>query len=158
MKNSKKQKRALRGNEADDVNSLGQQAKLKAGTHFKASDIAKGMAVDDSLNHGRLNSSSKSMDDAANRFNVSMELILEANNRLLDEAKRTEVQSKKACSSVKSMVNEIKDQLIKVDSILGDNVEHKIQQLERVAMALKTISEISSDNKTMAIVSAMVKR
>ncbi len=158
MKNIKKQNRELRGSEADNVNSMVEQAKLKAGTHFKASDIAKGMAVDDSLNHVRLNSSSKSMDEAAKRFNTSMELILDANNKLLDESKRTEVQSKRACSSVKSMVNEIRDQLIKVDSILGDNVEHKIQQLERVALALKTISEISSDNKTMSIVSAMVNR
>ena len=69
-----------------------------------------------------------------------------------------EIQGKKACASVKSTVNEIKDQLIKVDSILGDNVEYKIKQLERVASALKTISELSGDNKTMGIVSAMVNK
>ena len=158
MKNSKKQKRVLRGNDSDEVNSLESISKLNAGTHFKASDIAKGMSVDDGLEYGRINNSSKSMEDAAKRFNSAMMLILGANDKLLNEAKRTEDQSKKACSSVKSTVNEIKDQLLKVDSILGDNVEHKIQQLERVASALKTISELSGDNKTMSIVSAMVNK
>lgn len=156
MKNKKQDKRASQNN--DDVNSTESLAKLKAGTHFKASDVAKGMAVDDSLEHGRVNNSSKAMTQAADRFNAATELILSSNNKLLAETIRTEKQSKKACASVKSTVNEIRDQLTKVDSILGDNVEHKIKQLERVALALKTISEITGDSKTMGVVSAMVNK
>lgn len=156
MKNNKQNKRASEGN--GNANTIESQAKLKAGTHFKASDIAEGMAVDNVLGHGRVNNSSKSMEQAAERFDAATSLILSANDRVLNEAIRTEKQSKKACASVKSTVNEIRDQLIKVDSILGDNVEYKIQQLERVAAALKIISELSGDSKTMSIVSAMVNK
>lgn len=154
----KKQKNTSKRAGEDDMNSIATQAKLKAGTHFKSSDIAEGMAVDDTLGHGRVNNSSRTMEQAAIRFDAATELILSANDRVLSETIRTEKQSKKACASVKSAVNEIRDQLIKVDSILGDNVEHKIQQLERVAAALKIISELSGDSKTMSIVSAMVNK
>jgi hypothetical protein len=140
------------------VNSVKGMAALKAGTHFKASDVAKSISVEDSLVHGRVNNSSKAMEAASKRFNSATELILESNKKLLAETIKTENAGKKACASVKSTVNQIKDQLLKVDSILGDNVEHKIQQLERVAAALKTISELSGDNKTMKIVSAMVNK
>lgn len=162
MKNNRKLKRAVTISDKkemeNDVSSLEAQAKVKAGTHFKASDVAINIASDEELKVGRVRNSTKAMDIATERFNKAMTLVLEANDHLLNETKRMEIQSKKACASVKSTVNEIKDQLIKVDSILGDNVEHKIKQLERVAFALKTINELSGDNKTMNIVSAMVNK
>ena len=151
MKNSKKQKKAVSVSHTR-VATIEEQAKIKAGTHF-----AKSIASDEELKAGRLRNSSKTMIDAEGKFNEATKMILEANDKLLSEAKRTEVQTKKACASVKSAVNTIKDQLIKVDNILGDNVEFKVRQLERVAEALKTISELSSDSKTMSIVSAMTK-
>tara|TARA_R110000850_G_scaffold235471_1_gene360294 strand:- start:360 stop:860 length:501 start_codon:yes stop_codon:yes gene_type:complete len=140
------------------VDSIGAIAALKAGTHFKASDVAMGMSVEKGLEHGRLNNSSKAMEAATKRFYSATNSILEANDKILAETIRTENIGKKACSSVKSTVNQIKDQLLKVDSILGDNVEHKIQQLERVATALKVISDLSGDDKTMKIVAAMIKK
>lgn len=138
--------------------SLDQIAKVKAGTHFVLSEIAEKISGDEELKAGRLIYSSKQMLNAEKEFDKATDRIMAANDRLLKAAKEIEDQSKKACRSVKSTVNEIKDQLIKVDSILGDNVEHKIKQLERVASALKTISELSNDNQTMKIVSAMVNR
>ena len=116
------------------------------------------LLTDDYTKDSRLKSATKSYKDAELKCSEAANLLLEVNKKLQGEAEKTAKASKKACASVKSTVNEIKDQLIKVDSILGDNVEHKIQQLERVAAALKAISELSGDAKTMSIVSAMIDK
>ena len=122
--------------------------------HTSVADIL----TDDYTKDSRLKSSTKGYKEAETRCSEAADLLLTANKRLMSESEKTTKESKKACASVKSSINSIKDQLLKVDSILGDNVEHKIQQLERVASALKTISELSGDNKTMSIVSAMVNK
>ena len=131
-------------------------AEIKNGSmrHTAVADIL----TDDYTKDSRLKESTKGYKSAEVRCSEAADLLLEINKKLKSEAERTTKASKEACASMKSVVNEIKDQLLKVDSILGDNVEYKIKQLERVAKALKTISELSSDNKTMSIVSAMVNK
>lgn len=145
-------------NNTENTNSLKQQAEIKETGAMLQRDMVKYMSADDELVVGRVRNSSKSMEEASKRFDKASDELLAANSKLLDQCLSIESKSKKACSGVKSSVNGIKDQLIKVDSILGDNVEHKIKQLERVAEALKVIKELSGDQKTMGIVSAMVNK
>lgn len=140
------------------TNSLKQQAEIKEKGSMRQSDMVNIMASDDELVAGRIRNSSKSIESASDRFNKASDVLLSANSNLMKQCIDIESKSKKACAGVKSSVNNIRDQLVKIDSILGDNVEHKIAQLERVAAALKTISELSGDDKTMSIVSAMVSK
>jgi len=106
----------------------------------------------------RFKASTKAYKDAEALCREAADILLDTHNRLRETSNKTVEVSKKSCASVKSMVNELKDQMLKVDNILGDNVEHKIAQLERIAKALKTINEISKDSNTMMIVKAMVNR
>ena len=131
---------------------------LKSGELVESNSIAQAMAYDDELELGRLRHSAKHMEQASGRFNESAKLIFSANKNLMEQARKTETESKKACKSAKIAVAEIKDQLNKIDLILGDNVENKICQLERIAAALKTIKELSADAKTLDIVSVLVKK
>jgi hypothetical protein len=139
-------------------NAMANLAGLKSGELMREDHVAKMMASDNELEVGRVRHSSVAMEQASERFDAATKLIMNANENLQKEALKTEMDSKKACKSVKIAVNEIKDQLNKVDSILGDNVENKITQLERVASALKIIKDLSGDSETMNIVAAIVKK
>ena len=140
------------------TNSLAQQADIKENGSMQQSEMLKSMSSDDELVAGRLRNSSIAIEAATKRFNKAGDDLLIANSSLMDQCISIENKSKKACAGVKSSVNQIKDQLIKVDSILGDNVEHKINQLERIATALQSINEISQDKATMSIIESMVNK
>ena len=143
---------------SNEVTPLEAVALIKAGEGMTQDDFAVMLAQDEQLEVGRITHSSKSMEQASVRFESAKKLIMDANTDLLNEAIRTQQESKKACKAAKIAVAEIKDQLNKVDSILGDNVENKIQQLERIAAALTTIKALSGDEKTLTIVSALVNK
>lgn len=120
-------------------------------------DVAEIITEDHSKN-SRLKKGAKYLLEAEQRYSNAADLLIKTNDRLIVETDALSKKSKQACAAVKSTVNEIKDQLLKVDNILGDNVEHKIKQLERVALALTTISELASDKQTMAVVAAMINK
>ena len=132
----------------DGCDSISGLAALKAGTHFKATDVAKTVAYDESTSTSKVNSASKAIEESQKRFLVATDQLLDANKRLLDASLKTETAGKKACASVKSTVNQIKDQLVKVDSILGDNVDHKISQLNRVESA-KVACGLKQENENL---------
>lgn len=131
------------------------ELEIKKNGGMYESELAEFMSKDDEIIAGRVRNSSACMESATKRFDESAKAILKANDRLLQSTIDTERLGKAACQGVKSTVNSIKDQLGKVDSILGDNVEHKIKQLERIADALTVIHKLSSDAKTMSAVKAM---
>jgi len=138
--------------------TLGELAGLKSGDLIESDSVSEMMAHDKELEIGRVRHSAKHMELATLRFDEAAKLILDANDKLMAQAAKTETESKKACKAAKIAVAEIKDQLNKIDSILGDNVENKIQQLERIAAALTTIKALSGDEKTLTIVSALVNK
>ena len=137
---------------------LKSMAKIKSSEFVDQDVILKELTHEQSFEYGRVNHASKQMEHATKRFDAASDMIQEANKRILAHAKLTEVESKKACKVAKIAVAEIKDQLVKVDSILGDNVESKILQLERVAAALTTIKALSGDESTLEIVASLVKK
>lgn len=131
---------------------------LKSGELLDSNSIASAMSYDNELEVGRVRHSAKHMEQATERFNESAKLIMSANKNLMEQAQKTENESKKACKSAKIAVAEMRDQLGKIDLILGDNVENKITQLERIANALTTIQALSGDEKTLSIVSVLTKK
>ena len=68
MKNNRKLKRVVTVSDKkevdNDVSSFEAQAKIKAGTHFKTSDVAINIASDEELKVGRVRNSTKAMDIA----------------------------------------------------------------------------------------------
>lgn len=138
--------------------SLKDRADMKENGSMEKKEVAKIIATDEHSRISRTKNSTKNMLEVNERFKDTVDLFMETNDKLMKETDLLSKKSKLACSAVKSVVNEVRDQLLKVDSILGDNVEHKITQLERVAVALKTIKELSDDNATMAIVGSITKR
>ena len=109
------------------THSLKNQAILNSGQAFDKAEVGASIVENDELVLGRTRFARKSIDESEKRFRDAMDRILDANSNLLDATNEIDKTGKKACSTVKSLVNQVKDQLVKVDSILGDNVEPKVK-------------------------------
>ena len=82
--------------------------------------------------------------------------VSDANKRFISQIEDVKSSSVLATRAAKSASNEIKDQLIKIENVVG-NVEIKVLQLERIAEAMKVIHAISKDEVTMSAISALSK-
>jgi hypothetical protein len=122
--------------------------------HSEVADII----VTENVTNTRVKEATKAYKGAEALCTEAATLLVESTKKMKSATEDAVRTGKKSCASVKTMVNELKDQITKVDSILGDNVEIKVVQLERIAAALATINEISDDKHTMKVVSAMVSK
>jgi len=103
---------------------------------------------------GHFNSSKKSLKEAEQDYSDAAGKVSGALEVLADNIKLVKLTSTEARRAAKSAMTEIKDQLIKVDNVVG-NVEVKVIQLERIAKAMQTISDLSKDAGVMNTLSAM---
>lgn len=133
-------------------------AEIKEKGSRTAGSVANEIAADEFGRLKQTKDTAKHLIDVNDRYQDAVKMMIVSATSLTNQVDSLKTKSKGACSSVKSIVNEVRDQLTKVDSILGDNVEHKVIQLERVALALKTIKDISGDTATMSIVKSMTTK
>jgi hypothetical protein len=105
---------------------------------------------------GHYNDSKKALKEAAHDYSDAAGRVHSALELLADNIKKLKSTSIEARRAAKSATTEIKDQLIKVDNVVGD-VEIKVLQLERIAKAMQTISDLSKDSGVMNTLNAMSK-
>lgn len=123
------------------------------GMAIDASGVGVANGKDRILNQ-RYKESSELLADAKKEYSKAAVEVSNAGSDLIEKIEELKKTSKDAQRAAKSAMTEIKDQLGKVDSIVG-NVELRATQLERIAKAMKTISEISKDEVVMRALSSL---
>ncbi len=87
-------------------------------------------------------------------YSESATRVSNASQGLLDDVSKLKESTATARKASKSAVSEVKDQLIAVNKVVGD-VELKASQLERIATAMITISDISKDTVVMNAIKSL---
>ena len=79
-------------------------------------------------------------------------IVMNNNNSALDDALN---RSKKKVSQAKDMANQLSEQLLRVNKILGVDFESRVLQLERVTACLVSLEKLSKDEKLKEILSVL---
>jgi hypothetical protein len=137
-----------------NTDKMKMQAKIKSEEYATSVDVAKMVAYNESQNVkqkiaiDKFKETEKKLEKAASDLWDSVTKLSDASNEAVKSTKQI-------CINAKKQVNEVKDQLVKVDNLVGNHIEPKILQLERAAIALKTIHEMSSNPKVYEMLKSL---
>lgn len=117
------------------------------GEAFTQEEVAQMATATPNKTTTHLKTPAKHFDEATQLYNKSVESLVASLTKLSEKSTECVTVSKKVSGDVKSCANSLKDQLVKLDNLVGNNIEPKIMQLERAAAALTTINEMTKNPK-----------
>ena len=135
--------------------NLKDQAEIKEKQSIASTDLAQILTHDDTHLNSKITKSTKALNDCNDKHIIASDVLLASARKLTEHINNITENSKKNCAKVKNVVNELKDQMVKVDNIVGGNIELKVVQLERIAAAMITIKNLSQDKGVMNVLASM---
>jgi hypothetical protein len=85
-------------------------------------------------------------------------IMLKALDKVIEVSDKVVTTTKKDTSRCKDMANQLTDQLVRVNKIIGDDFEPKLKQLERLAAALHTLTDLNKAGQLTQLLNILNKQ